>query len=98
MAEMLGAAPARTRETEPPARPASASPAGTPPDGPRGVVGRRGLLDPAILRRAAVDAVRKLDPRVQVRNPVMFVVLIGTVVTAAASISDGSPFAWSVTA
>jgi K+-transporting ATPase ATPase B chain len=98
MAEMLGAAPARTREAEARAQPASASPAGAPPDGPRGVVGRRGLLDPAILRRAAIDAVRKLDPRVQVRNPVRFVVLIGTVVTTAASISDGSPFAWSVTA
>jgi K+-transporting ATPase ATPase B chain len=41
----------------------------------------RSLFDGPILRRAAVDAVRKLDPRVQVRNPVMFVVLVGSVLT-----------------
>jgi len=31
------------------------------------------LFEPAIVRRAIVDAFRKLDPRHQVRNPVMFV-------------------------
>ncbi|MGH7372677.1 MAG: potassium-transporting ATPase subunit B, partial [Candidatus Rokuibacteriota bacterium] len=41
----------------------------------------RSLLDGPIVRRAVVDAVRKLDPRVQVRNPVMFVVLVGSVLT-----------------
>jgi K+-transporting ATPase ATPase B chain len=41
----------------------------------------RTLLDGPIVRRAVVDAVRKLDPRVQVRNPVMFVVLVGSVLT-----------------
>jgi len=40
----------------------------------------RPLFDP-IVRRALVDAVRKLDPRHQVRNPVMFVVLVGSVLT-----------------
>jgi K+-transporting ATPase ATPase B chain len=39
------------------------------------------ILDPAIARRAAVDSVRKLDPRVQLRNPVMFVVGVGAAVT-----------------
>jgi K+-transporting ATPase ATPase B chain len=33
------------------------------------------------MRRAVIDAVRKLDPRVQVRNPVMFVVLVGSSLT-----------------
>lgn len=33
----------------------------------------------SIYRRAVVDAFRKLDPRVQVRNPVMFIVAIGSV-------------------
>ncbi|HEU4782073.1 MAG TPA: potassium-transporting ATPase subunit KdpB [Ktedonobacterales bacterium] len=44
---------------------------------------RRGasLFDPAITRRAIVDAVKKLDPRVQAKNPVMFVVEIGSVIT-----------------
>ena len=33
------------------------------------------LFDPPIVRRAIVDSFRKLDPRVQLRNPVMFVVV-----------------------
>ncbi|SEG80751.1 K+-transporting ATPase ATPase B chain [Actinacidiphila yanglinensis] len=75
------------------------SPAAGPgaPDGPRGVVNRRKLFDPQILRQAAVDSVRKLDPRVQIRNPVMFVVLIGTAVTLIESIAHPSVFAWLVT-
>ncbi|MCD6728175.1 MAG: potassium-transporting ATPase subunit KdpB [Solirubrobacteraceae bacterium] len=44
----------------------------------------RSLLDRAILLRAAVDSLRKLDPRVQIRNPVMFVVEIGAVITTVA--------------
>ncbi|WP_437804102.1 potassium-transporting ATPase subunit KdpB [Sorangium sp. So ce693] len=43
----------------------------------------RPLLDPAILRPAIVAAFRKLDPRHQVRNPVMFVVLAGSALTTA---------------
>src|SRR5512139_3413232 len=39
------------------------------------------LFDPRIVRRAAVDACRKLDPRLQVRNPVMFVVLVTAALT-----------------
>jgi potassium-transporting ATPase ATP-binding subunit len=39
------------------------------------------LFDPAITRRAIVDSFKKLDPRIQARNPVMFVVEIGSVVT-----------------
>jgi len=38
-------------------------------------------FDTAIVARAALDAVRKLDPRVMKRNPVMFVVEIGSVVS-----------------
>ncbi len=34
-----------------------------------------------IVKRALIDSVKKLDPRVQVRNPVMFVVEIGSVIT-----------------
>lgn len=41
----------------------------------------RPLFDPPIVRRAAIDALRKLNPRHQVRNPVMFVVLVGSVLT-----------------
>ena len=43
----------------------------------------RPLFDLPIVRRAALDAFRKLDPRHQVRNPVMFVVEIGSLFTTA---------------
>ena len=39
------------------------------------------LLRPDIVRRALIDSLLKLDPRVQIRNPVMFVVEIGAVIT-----------------
>jgi potassium-transporting ATPase ATP-binding subunit len=41
----------------------------------------RPLFDPPIVRRAIGDAFAKLAPRAIVRNPVMFVVLIGSVLT-----------------
>src|SRR6476469_4660358 len=41
----------------------------------------RPLFDPPIVRRAIRDAFTKLDPRHMVRNPVMFVVLVGSVYT-----------------
>ncbi len=41
----------------------------------------RPLFDPPIVRRAAVDALTKLNPRLQVRNPVMLIVEIGAVIT-----------------
>src|SRR6266851_2853197 len=41
----------------------------------------RPLFDPPILRRAVVDSFRKLDPRHLVRNPVMFTVFVGSVLT-----------------
>src|ERR1700684_3956024 len=44
----------------------------------------RSLFDPEILRPALLESVRKLDPRVQVRNPVMFVVEIGALITTVA--------------
>src|SRR5438309_7927986 len=41
----------------------------------------RSLFDPSIVRRAIIDSVIKLDPRHQVKNPVMFVVEVGSVLT-----------------
>jgi K+-transporting ATPase ATPase B chain len=49
---------------------------------------RRSLLDGQIVRRACIDALLKLDPRVQMRNPVMFVVEIGSVLTTALLIAN----------
>ncbi len=46
------------------------------------------LLDPAILLPALGDMVRKLDPRVMVRNPVMFVVEVVAVLTTILAIRD----------
>jgi potassium-transporting ATPase ATP-binding subunit len=39
------------------------------------------LFDPTIVKRAFIDALRKLDPRQVAKNPVMFVVEIGSAVT-----------------
>ena len=39
------------------------------------------LLDRAILVPALWDSLRKLDPRLMARNPVMFVVEVGSVIT-----------------
>jgi potassium-transporting ATPase ATP-binding subunit len=39
------------------------------------------MFQPAIVRRALVDAFVKLDPRQQLRNPVMFVVLVCSALT-----------------
>ena len=41
----------------------------------------RPLFDPPIVRRAVIDAFKKLDPRHQARNPVMFTVLVGSLLT-----------------
>jgi K+-transporting ATPase ATPase B chain len=43
----------------------------------------RPLFDPPIVRRAIVESFKKLDPSHQVRNPVMFVVEVGSVFTTA---------------
>ncbi|WP_448178338.1 potassium-transporting ATPase subunit KdpB [Serratia marcescens] len=44
---------------------------------------QRALFEPALVRTALIDAVKKLNPRVQWRNPVMFVVYIGSLLTTA---------------
>ena len=41
----------------------------------------RPLLDPVIVRRALYDSLVKLDPRHQIRNPVMFTVFVGAILT-----------------
>jgi potassium-transporting ATPase ATP-binding subunit len=41
----------------------------------------RSLFDWPIIREATVDSFRKLAPKVQVRNPVMFVVYVGSILT-----------------
>ncbi|HQR24328.1 MAG TPA: potassium-transporting ATPase subunit KdpB, partial [Steroidobacteraceae bacterium] len=44
---------------------------------------RRTFLSGSIVTAGLLEALRKLDPRVQVRNPVMFVVYVGSILTTA---------------
>jgi len=62
-----------------------------------GVAQARGLFDGEILRQALIDSFKKLNPAEQVRNPVMFVVLVGTVITFIEAIAHPSTFTWSIT-
>jgi potassium-transporting ATPase ATP-binding subunit len=57
-----------------------------------------GLLDPKMLWKSLPEAFRKLDPRVQIHNPVMFVVEVGSVLTTYSAILHSSAFAWTITA
>ncbi|MCJ1675865.1 potassium-transporting ATPase subunit KdpB [Streptomyces sp. APSN-46.1] len=71
------------------------------PTGHKPAAGRvgGGLFDPKALLKSFPDAVRKLDPRVMIKSPVMFVVLIGSVVTTVLAIKDPTDwFGWAITA
>ncbi|WP_457142044.1 potassium-transporting ATPase subunit KdpB [Mycobacteroides abscessus] len=57
-----------------------------------------GVFDPAQLIKALPLAVRKLDPRHMARNPVMFVVTVGSVATTVLAVLHPSIFAWAITA
>lgn len=46
------------------------------------------LFDRAIIRSAIIDAFRKLDPRVQFKNPVMFIVAVGATLSTVIFIRD----------
>ena len=41
----------------------------------------RSLFDPAIVLPAVINSLKKLDPRHQIKNPVMFVVFVGSILT-----------------
>ncbi len=55
-----------------------------------------GLLDPKMLWKATPDALVKLDPRVQIKNPVMFVVEAGAALTTYTAIIHPSIFNWTI--
>ena len=50
------------------------------------------LFDPALAGPALGEAFKKLDPRVQARNPVMFVVFVGSAFTTALAVVRPEPF------
>ncbi|MBE2180257.1 MAG: potassium-transporting ATPase subunit KdpB [Chthoniobacterales bacterium] len=54
--------------------------------------GQTSFLDPELLRRAMIESFRKLDPRHLLRNPVVFLVWLGSLVTTGFAIFDFSPF------
>jgi K+-transporting ATPase ATPase B chain len=60
-----------------------AKPSGEPPK-------PRGVLDPELLRAAIPNAFRKLDPRLLIKNPVMFVVEITAVLVTLIAISEAT--------
>jgi K+-transporting ATPase ATPase B chain len=49
---------------------------------------KKSLWSTGILRQASFDSVRKLDPRSMIKNPVIFVVEVGSVLTTALLIDD----------
>jgi potassium-transporting ATPase ATP-binding subunit len=55
-----------------------------------------GLLSPRTLLKATPDAFKKLDPRVQVKNPVMFVVEVGAALCVYTAIAHSSIFNWTI--
>ncbi|MGB6772859.1 MAG: potassium-transporting ATPase subunit KdpB [Terriglobales bacterium] len=56
----------------------------------------KSLWDVKIIRRALVDAVVKLDPRTMMKNPVMFVVEVGSVVTTLLLFREKQSFAFNL--
>jgi K+-transporting ATPase ATPase B chain len=50
------------------------------------------IFDPELIRPAIIDSFKKLDPRVQWANPVMFVVLVGSVLTTFFTLAHFSGF------
>src|ERR1700691_2389242 len=56
----------------------------------------KSLWDAKIIRRALVDAVVKLDPRTMMKNPVMFVVEVGSVVTTLLLFREQQSFAFNL--
>ena len=75
----------------------SVAPPTSPPTNARGVAQSRGLFDRAILREALRGSVTKLHPKIQVRNPVMFVVLVGSIISFVEAVAHPSTFTWSIT-
>jgi K+-transporting ATPase ATPase B chain len=74
----------------------SGSPAAQSADTQRRIGG--GLLDPKMLWKATPDAFKKLDPRVQLKNPVMFVVEVGAALSTGTAIAHSSIFNWTIVA
>jgi potassium-transporting ATPase ATP-binding subunit len=64
---------------------------------PHGVAERRSLFDREILVQAIAGSFKKLDPRLELKNPVMFVVYVGTIVCLFYCVTQPSTFVISIT-
>jgi potassium-transporting ATPase ATP-binding subunit len=53
---------------------------------------RSSILDPALLKGALVPSLKKLDPRVQWKNPVMFTVYVGAIICTALLLKSANLF------
>jgi K+-transporting ATPase ATPase B chain len=58
--------------------------------------GLGGTVPSEAILQSLPDALKKLDPRVQIRNPVMFVVEVGAALTIYSAIEHSSAFAWTI--
>src|SRR5450755_2090586 len=56
----------------------------------------RSLFDPAIVIPALGDSVKKLNPALMIRNPVMFVTMVGAAVTTAEIFASKEPHAFTI--
>src|ERR1700744_1404246 len=65
----------------PPVNSPNKAPGKEPAPGGHGRSAARSMFDPAIVVPAIADSFRKLAPRTQLRNPVMFCVYVGSILT-----------------
>ncbi|MFG2196832.1 potassium-transporting ATPase subunit KdpB [Streptomyces sp. NPDC048639] len=87
------ATPTTTDRTPPSVKESSSHRSADPADrGHRPVPG--GLLDPVRLMTSFPEALRKLHPRVMVKNPVLFVVQVGSALTTLSAVINPSVFTW----
>jgi K+-transporting ATPase ATPase B chain len=67
------------------------------PEAPQNMRVSGGLLDPKQLLTSTPDAMRKLNPATLWRNPVMFIVEVGSVYATVLAIVNPTTFAWLIT-
>ncbi len=59
-----------------------------PPKVRRKQAATKSIFDPAIVSRASIDSFKKLHPRTMMRNPVMFIVWVGSLLTTIMFVRD----------
>ena len=74
-----------TLQMQQPSEPASPE---RPPKVRRKESASKSIFDRSIMRSASVDSFRKLNPRTMMRNPVMFIVEVGSVLTTVLFLRD----------